>query len=312
MFPARTLKREFYAKPEFTWNSTGDLVLTIHWQDPTGTYASIPPSVVETVGGITVRDFLFYMANTRCVQLASQSMGARINQLLKIMSSVDYERYMFPLIFITKPTDVLPDTFIVQYADGTEETYVAGVYSRGLLSIMAPTEDNPNVYDLVDRSNVELIINQPGLAYQLYLEARTEVFNAVAETWDDAIVTTDVEKQAEKRLKSSSKASKQLAPSYEFDFTWPRNEATLVDGVVEYVTQAVVGYKIEQDYAVLKIGTFRIDPKEFAYFWGNMTAAAKDKGVTKLIIDISGNGGGYGVNSLNLAVSMFPYVEHKW
>lgn len=52
MFPARTLEERIYAKPEFSTNSTGDLVLTIHWQDPAGT--AIRPSIVETVGGISV------------------------------------------------------------------------------------------------------------------------------------------------------------------------------------------------------------------------------------------------------------------
>jgi len=253
------------------------------------------------------------LANTRSVQLPYQSVGARINKLLKIMSSVVNKRYMFPLIFNTKPTDVMPDSLIVQYGDGTEETYVTGVYSPGLLSSMGPTDDDPNVYDLVDRSFVELEINQPGRAYQLYMEARAEVFNAFAETLDDAILRTDVKKTSEKILMSSAKAtSKQLDPNYEFDFTWFTNEPRLVDGVVEYVSQSVAGYKIEEDYAVLKIESFLYDTKEFGYFWGNVTTAAKDKGVTKLIIDISGNGGGFGVNGLALAVSMFPFVEYKW
>ena len=311
MFPARTLEEDISAKPEFSLNSTGDLVLTIHWQDPAGT--AIRPSIVETVGGMSVQEFLLYLANTRSVELAYQSAGARINKLLKIMSSFGYQRYMFPLEFNTKPADVMPDSLIVQYADGTEETYVTGVYSPGLISIMGPTEDDPNVYDLVDRSFVELAINQPGRAYELYFDARAEVFNAVAETLDNKIVMTDVEKTSTKILLSSAKStSKQLDPNYEFDFTWFTNEPMLVDGVVEYVSQTVAGYKIEEDYAVLKIGTFLYDPEEFGYFWGNVTTAAKDKGVTKLIIDISGNGGGYGINSAALTVSMFPNVEYIW
>lgn len=292
-------------------NSTGDLSLTIHWYHPAGT--AIRPSIVETVGGISVQEFLLYLANTRSVQLASQSVGARINLLLKAISSVGYKRFLFPLYFKTKPTDVMPDSMIVQYADGTEETYVTGVYSSGLLSIMSPTEDDPNVYDLADRSFAELTFNRPGRAYQLYHEAKAKVYDAVAETLDDTIKTTDVEKTSTKTLMSSANVtSKQLDQNYEFDHIWLKNESRLVEGVVEYVSQSVAGYKIEEDYAVLKIGTFLVDPEEFGYFWGNMTTAAKLKGVTKLIIDISGNGGGFGINGMALAVSMFPYVDYKW
>ena len=106
IFPSRVIREGLVAKPEFSVATNGELVLKIFWQDQFD--GSESESVVDTINGLTVPEFLFYMANTRSMYLAFQSVGARINQLLRILSAVDYNFFIFPLLFNTNPTEVLP------------------------------------------------------------------------------------------------------------------------------------------------------------------------------------------------------------
>ena len=63
------------------------------------------------------------------------------------------------------------------------------------------------------------------------------------------------------------------------------------------VQKVVGGYKITDEYALLKLWDFdwlytpdgSLAPPEL---WSNFTAAAKERGVKKCMIDISQNGGG--------------------
>jgi len=75
---------------------------------------------------------------------------------------------------------------------------------------------------------------------------------------------------------------------------------------------AVAAHKIEDSYAILKIQNFEIQNSDATDIWNALSLAAKDRGITKLIVDISGNNGGNILAGNSLAVAMFPRVQFQW
>ena len=52
-----------------------------------------------------------------------------------------------------------------------------------------------------------------------------------------------------------------------------------------------IGFVVHDDYAVFKIDTFEeVDPEQIWQGWNNLTNSAAEAGVTRLIVDIIGNG----------------------
>ncbi|CAB9525257.1 expressed unknown protein [Seminavis robusta] len=324
VFPTRNLNGTILSKPEFSLKENGEMALKIIWMD-TATETETE-SVVATINGTTVADFVKTLANSRSVQFNWQNLGARVNSLVKSASNAGFQHYLFPLMFNTRPTEALSDTFEVTYTDGTEETFRTGVFSPGMASLMGVNEENSDVYELKNRSLVENVINSPGQAYQYYSQARGQIVDSINRAIDPASDAVEISKKSSmdgaptlKSVKSGTSLvkAKSVADndknSIDFDHTWYNNRTEIVDGAPQTIQEHMAGYKIEKDYAILKIGTWLMDPMVFrAEVWSNLTAAAKENGITKLMIDISGNGGGYGVNAASLAVSMFPNVEYSW
>jgi len=104
------------------------------------------------------------------------------------------------------------------------------------------------------REEIQSSIDEPGALYSQFEQA-----------------VTDLQIAASSRKRQADPFSRKLQTS---DFTMVGDH---------------VGYVVRDDYAVFKIGAFE-DFEEFWQGWNDLTNSAADAGVTRLIVDIIGNG----------------------
>ena len=185
---------------------------------------------------------------------------------------------------LSLPPDALPDSFLVTYTSGEEEMYHVGanLYSIADQVFYSPT----NIKELVTTDPVFDEAGPPFTNFALAVLQALEIENV---TSADVKPMKSVERKS--RVPSRRAGVDTNKALYEFDQYFNAISAKTGEPI------EVGGYKITDEYGVFKLTDFGfladLDGDLAALtFWTNFTLAAKDKGVKKAIIDMSGNGGG--------------------
>jgi hypothetical protein len=168
------------------------------------------------------------------------------------------------------------------YADGDVEACYTGVYSPQLL------QETTLVDDIVqsNQSALEEILNWPGDAYVNYLLAVGRIEDAFSSPTQSPSFNTSDSGSMGRRLDN------ELIPFFDF-----------------VSDDSSFAYKIEDDYAILKINSFSVSYSSALSVWATMVEKAKARGLKKLLLDVSNNGGGFVAAGQALVVAMFPNVE---
>ncbi|EJK50879.1 hypothetical protein THAOC_30009, partial [Thalassiosira oceanica] len=138
------------------------------------------------------------------------------------------------------------------------------------------------------REEIQSSIDKPGKLYSQFEQALTDLQIAAS---------------SRKRKRQADPFSRKLQTS---DFTMVGDH---------------VGFVVRDDYAVFKIDTFQWSDsdedtmsgkgyEEIWQGWNDLTNSAADAGVTRLIVDIIGNGGGN--VDLGYALASFMYPDAQW
>jgi len=264
---------------------TGNVTLAVAWELSDGSLSD--PVEVTTMNGMSVTDFYADLAYNPALSNPYQSVGARFNNLLKVGGLMSDWMYG-PM---GRPSDILPSLFEVTYstANGEEEseTWYTGIYNGFLLEAITLSEKSINI----NKTMTEAYLNSPGRMYQVVENAVGRILNL--EEYYGAVETVV--------SLFSKKATKQV-PLVAFEFE-PDCISTFDTGDV------AACYKIEDGYAIFKLSSFMVDYIGVVALWNNMTSAAKEAAVTKVLVDISGNGGGSVLAGYTLIMGMFPSLD---
>lgn len=284
------------------FESVGGMSLTIDGKVSAGPakLKTVGESVVAKIDGKSPLEYVVSIANAPLDGVGFKSLGSRVNSLFSKgwlqnpeVSSA-FERYNFFVhVFMSssKPSSILPDSFVVQYEDGKEELFFTGILQTSLGNILVKSAGQV----VMNTAEAKELVNRPGRQFRNYeralgrLEGPPEPEVPGNDSWKPSILSTPI------RL-----SNRHTERSYQFDELFDVKEE------VSY------GYVLQDDYAVFKILNFKMKRDEIVDAWRSMTVDAKSKGVTKVIVDISSNGGGTVVCGEALTAAMFPSMELKW
>lgn len=239
---------------------------------------------VASINGKSVAEFMIDLANSPEVSLPYSSVGARVN--LAVASEMPFGNFFFGS---GTPSKILPDDFVVTYADGTSEVFNTGILpSLRFESWLTLSGDDVLT---INRTAAETFINQPGEQYDAYERATRQIANL---TSPRRYARLPKKKPTLKKVGVVS--TRQSESSSYFNQTIPGKG----------------GFRLEDDYAIMKLSTFDIEVSEVAALWEGVLRESKQKGITKLVVDISNNGGGQIFSGYILLFLMFPSLDAKW
>eukprot|EP00977_Amphora_coffeiformis_P013782 scaffold3696_cov134-Amphora_coffeaeformis.AAC.1 len=277
---------------------------------------------VKYMDGLKPGEFIVRIAkDTPLRSIAFRSVGPRVNSLLaRNFATTHPQDTLFKLsrkerIF---PHHIFPDSFVVEYADDEYETFFSG--------IAVTSHDSPEIADLLKKRKSNQIIagddntlnidlqtiqekaNEPSCLYRNFQVGANKVHATLQRSGQhqrklrNRALTEDVEKEGEIVLERACEIDESSwftkAYNCSHGFSPPYDD----DGPLE------MGYKIIENFVVLKIDSFDAPPGIIFPLWREINKAAMEKGVHRLMIDLSNNGGGEVPMGLNLAHLMYPEV----
>ena len=267
-----------------------------------------PPEVlnVETINGQSVHDFIINLANNPAVSLPFQSVGGRVNNLIS-------RNAVFTFMYaVGRPASILPDSFLVTYTDGTSETFVAGCFASTINSFytLETLDDGTAVYNL-DRAGAEELINSPGEQFEAYSNAVREINEVVGTppgTRRKKRLLQDAEKQPHQPFPDITGISKASPPGL------LKNRVLQEDPFPGSGENSLWnGGALTDDVYVFKIQSFsRSTPEQMLSTWEAIASSAAENGLTKLMIDLSGNPGGSVTTAYTTLFLLFPEVDIFW
>ena len=263
--------------PFYNDDDDGELEIVLEFL---GVDGNTTTEYVDTILGMTPYEFYLAMVSKpeTAINFPYQSIGARMNGAFKRFRATGINA--FRIGFASRPTDILPDAFSVTYKSGKEETYYTGLIYREF--------NTTTVYEFV---NSMPSFAEPGAAFSNFavaanefqsINSRQEVKKFSPTSWQEVDADT---------WQPKTHTTTKTVPNdmYEFDYVinLPSHASNAINGSKDFG-----GVKVENDYIVLKLEQFDIEPEDMWGIWSNVTTAAEESGVNKLLIDISGNGGG--------------------
>lgn len=281
LVPESILNNEFSGvQPHFSLLDDGTLELSLSWLSSAD--ASTSERTVETMGELSVTDFIHWIAYSRCSG-PYQTVGARLNALLKDSNFAPRTPFFMPFYLwcTTKPSDLLPDTIEVTYSDGGQETWHTSVYGPSLQDFLKTDSLETDSYFIFNRSGLEEILTHPGKARTHYDDMMSKEIKA----WDFAFADNRAADAQTKSLPVEIHGIKAKQNGGGLSF---QSCASCISADGTVLAEFFVG----EDYAVLKIESFVLAPHQAVDIWTSLVAVAKEKDVKKLMIDLSGNGGG--------------------
>ncbi|MGK3740097.1 MAG: hypothetical protein ACI8RD_001151 [Bacillariaceae sp.] len=232
-----------------------------------------------------------------------------------------YQPYLFNSLpqyrLPTEPSMTFPDNFVVEYTDGSSEVYYSAVQMElFVLESLGQTVADSSGGEMFqfDSDDLESRMNTPGTGYTNYTKAMNETEGTVD-------LDSAVSQRSQNTLNEEGARRLIFSDNSPIPNTEPyTDEGKFVFDVMENLNisfsgeDSGFGYKInvEDDYVVFKIQGFSCYPDDAVHMWRNMTMAAKEKGIKRVIVDISFNGGSNIVCGNAMALAMFPTVDYSW
>ena len=291
IYPKRILQGKFKSGiSDFRFDEAGRIQMSIVWIDDDDNAAEV--SEIETISGKSAHDFIVDLANNPAIDfIGYESVGARVN---KIISTFYLNEFPAQILSGSRPSDILPYSFEVNYASGESEMYYTSVFQTGTRALFF-CDDTLSTCGF-DRNELEQRLNAPGEFFDTFEDAVDLLY--------ERLNITDTETEADNgsgRSLEQSHRRMQGTNRFGFDTVFSASRGQPI----------YYGVKVEEEYAILKVQDFTITPNGVFNIWRNVTLSAKERGVKKLIIDISGNPGGRIVAGNTLVACMFPEMSYE-
>ena len=235
---------------------------------------------VATIDGVSVHDFLLRLGRNEAMPGKTPSLGARVNLYTS-------ENYFWDISdraakgFNTNPSQILPDNFVMTYTDGGSDTYTAmvdpfriGLFPNAGLQAQV-VEQGGNAYLVFNRAEAEAFINAPGAQFDAYSRS-INAFSPQRRNLEQV-----------KKYREEEQAARELQVTF-------ANSA------------------LDDDVYVVKISSFTNDFDIFSEQWRGVLIDANQGGQTKLIMDLTANGGGFADQVRLLIMVLMPEVGPEW
>ena len=245
--------------------------------------------------------------------LALRSVGPRVNALIGRYFPTKHARPTLLSLFRPeriRPRHIFPaDSFLVDYADGTSETFYVGI-AVPPKEMKTLTVHKAKRHSILRRKGILRIdlremtrqANQPACLYRNFHEGMSEAGYFSHRRRLATITKQEEEAQGEIVFERACSIHNDgwFTKAYECSegFQPPYDD----DGPLE------MAYKVMGDYIVFKLDSFDAPPDIIFPMWKELNRVAAENGIRKLIIDLSDNGGGEVPLGLNLAQLMYPEV----
>lgn len=229
---------------------------------------------IQTIDGMEPMDFFIETSSTSPFNSPYKSLGPRIQALIKgITNGIIYSSLNLSRVF--------RDSYKIVYADGTSSKWLM------LKEIPSPVSRKDT------KLEIEEALTEPGELYRSYDEATKRISTAFSQRQRH-------QRKIEARLVGEDRQLQELLS----------NSSSI--GFTTYSFEAgSIGFAVSDGYAVLKVDSFEsYDESKMLKAWNDLTNEAEAKGVTNLIIDIIGNGGG--VVSLGYQLVQLMYPSANW
>ena len=274
--------------PTYTLDSNSKLQLKLTYTFADG---STEEHDVETINEKSVHEFVVQdLANNPAVPIHLQSLGARVNSITSGRSNI-----FGGLRMASRPGHVLPDSFTVTYVDGDSETFVTGVITI--------TDAWDSFYDVdggifFNRDYAEAFANQQGEQFEAYFDAVMDI---------NDIETGSVRRKLKehKQINRLNVIKDKIENDSQKQRKLQRRNNNLLGTDMDFSI-------LTNDVAVFKLESFSDKPSEVLAAWESLLVDANANGVTKLIIDLTDNGGGLVKDYYVLLMCMFPEVDVTW
>ena len=279
--------------PRFFLDDDQNMRLTIVTQMPANT-GPIEAKNVTSINGLDIAEYITYLANNPELNIPYQDLGARVNALIK--GNALFSGLLTGYSGSGTPSNLLPDDFVVEYQDGTSETYVVGIKPSDQFLSWARA-DNATGNLVVERDIAEDFINLPGEQFSIYQEALGQIEDLLEPRRGKGMTEPEAKHvgTVDGRNDYFSR-NLQEAPVPMFNMSIPDKGGVLV----------------QDDYVVMKLSTFNIQIEDIINLWAATVTAAKENDINKLMIDISDNGGGSIAAGTLLIMMMFPDAGLEW
>ena len=316
----RMVKDALFYKTRFYFDSNDTIQLDLERYDTNGTTLQDTKRVIQ-LHNWTPMEFLHHLADLPF--LPYKSIGPRINALLfRNFPTMNADKLFFWGKGRINPTRILPDDFVIQFQDGTQQLFSFRialtiddwpdlVVDKQQLASLKVNDDDDDDDDtlVIETTHIAQQANEPSNLYKHFVM----VIHKAAKQKHQSLSS----KSTERRLASSrtSFAVNEAIPLELFCekhmdgwFTTAYNCSSFYppyddDGPLE------VAYKVMDEYVLLKLDSFDAPPGIIISLWNEMNDAAAKAGVNQLMVDISNNGGGEVPMGLNLAQLMYPEVS---
>jgi len=261
---------------------------------------------VETINGQSVHDFIIDLANNPAVFLPHQSVGGRVNALMRANA------VFAGLFVIGRPTDVLPDTFEVTYVGGGSNMFITGCYAPTYETWFTTETVDQDLVLKFNREVAEAFVNQPGEQFDAYLRAVIAVDDVISDgggsnstrrnkrSLQERWGKDGPKKPVSKELREYNNSRRRKKRSLQQEQIWEEH-----DGISD-------AFPLDDDVIVIKLQSFMLEPSEFASLWASVVSFAAENGQTKLIFDLSTNGGGDIETAYTTLFLLFPEVPIEW
>ncbi|GKY91469.1 hypothetical protein MPSEU_000119200 [Mayamaea pseudoterrestris] len=287
--------------PTFSIDKNSNLQLKLQFRYDDN---NVEEAAVSTINGKSVHDFMVDLANEPALPLGYQSLGARINDLMTTFKLFNFPFGTLPVS--GRPSDVLPDSFKVVYQDGTSENFYStiAIADSGFGDFFSLDASSGNTFS-VNRTYWEIYAILPGNLRYNYDVAFNQITSAPPLLSPDDGGRRMTVKDSTIHYKHFNSKTRKMQEKDNFVF----DEVVSVPPLSGLNGTNVAAFKIENDYAILKLPSFAMLPNQTANIYYQVAQAAKAAGVKKLMIDVSDNGGGVAMSGLTLAHLMYPSLD---
>jgi len=250
---------------------------------------------IKKIDGKDPLEFFIEIASKPSGIVKYKSLGARVQGMIQLFTnpnSVDYNHHSITHV---KLRENYPDT-----SKFFKDEYHI-LYEDGSSTVWKLVQDVPQAVscDMTKTMIENTLLDKPGSMYQHLDSMKHAVMKSES-------IIQKLKKKIEEKKKKEENDNPPLLPAVErMPHHSSHKKRPSFIGFIRFGKS--IGYKVYDDYAVLKIDSFSGWKKTgLLKAWAYLTQEAHDRDVTNLIIDVTDNGGGFVKLGYFLAQLLYP------
>ncbi|WPT13207.1 hypothetical protein PSENEW3_00001051 [Picochlorum sp. SENEW3] len=249
---------------------------------------------IKSIDGVAAVDFMDTLVSNTALQLVSsyKARGARMQQFLKNVRGIP--PYLFQE-YVAYDFRNLPECMNVEFASGSTTQWCFALFVPGKLA-------NQTVEDIINNANT---IPEDG-PYEIFQEAVNEALGS------RLVSDFPLEDPGPTDNQPSSTGSRQSEEEVPNPLNWKYFRTTDQEIIDDYGDDILFAITSVDDATVLKFNAFKLDNvTTIAEFCKEFYDFGEQMGSTKLIVDLTDNGGGATTQAYAMTQCLYPTITFK-